>query len=129
MMQHTKAKTPGEYIAQLEEPRRSEIQQLHDLIITTVPSCTPTMEFGMLGYGRYHYKYASGREGDWFIIGLASQKHYISLYVSYSVADQFRHQLPKADIGKACIRFKHLADVDLLVLREVVKATERHHRG
>ena len=82
----------------------------------------------MLGYGSHHYRYASGREGDWFLIGLASQKRYISLYVCATdadgyVAEHYRERLPKADIGKSCIRFKRLADVDLEVLGELVGET------
>jgi hypothetical protein len=69
------------YIEQLPEPRRSEVRAVHELIRRTVPQLEPTMEFGMLGYGRLHYRYASGREGDSHLIGLAANKRYISLYV------------------------------------------------
>ena len=47
---------------------------------TPDPELEPTMEFGMMGYGKYHYKYKSGREGDWIRIGIANNKSYISLY-------------------------------------------------
>ena len=126
MVQVTSAKTPEEYIAQLVEPRRSQIQQLHELIRQTVPNLEPTMRFGMLGYGTYHYKYASGREGDWAIIALASQKNYISLYVCAEsdgkyLAEQYNEQLPKANIGKSCIRFKKAEDVDLGVIQRLLR--------
>ena len=60
----------------------------------------------MLAYGPWHYKYASGREGDWFRIGVASDKNYISLYICASdgdgyVAERYKAALPKANIGKA----------------------------
>ena len=77
----TQAPTHDAYIAALDEPRRSDVRMLHELIRTTVPELRPTMEFGMLGYGRYHYRYATGREGDAAVVGLASNKRYISLYV------------------------------------------------
>ena len=75
------ATTHEEYIERLSEPRRAEIKALHELIRQTVPQLVPTMEFGMPGYGKFHYRYATGREGDWMLIGLASNKNYISLYV------------------------------------------------
>ena len=75
------AKTPEQYVEGLPEPRRGMVADLHRLIRKTVPDLEPTMAFGMLGYGRYHYKYASGREGDWVTVALASQKNYISLCI------------------------------------------------
>jgi len=115
------AKTPEEYIETLDESRRNDITVLHELIRSTAPQLKPSMQAGMLGYGTYHYTYASGREGDWPIIGLAAQKNYISLYVNVGVAAKHRTALPKADIGKSCIRFKRLRDVDVEVLKQVIQ--------
>ncbi|HEY3259174.1 MAG TPA: DUF1801 domain-containing protein [Pseudonocardiaceae bacterium] len=121
------AATHDEYIDALDEPRRSDLRALHDLIRTTVPDLQPTMEFGMPGYGKYHYRYASGREGDWMLVGMASNKNYISLYVTANtpdgryVAEIFQPRLPKASIGKSCIRFKRLSDVDTDVLAELLR--------
>jgi uncharacterized protein YdhG (YjbR/CyaY superfamily) len=122
----TTATTPEEYIGALDEPRRSEIEQLHDLIRATVPELEPHILGGMLAYGRYHYKYASGREGDWSIIALASNKNYISLYASAStesgyVAEKYKDALPKANIGKSCIRFKKVADLDTDVIKKILR--------
>lgn len=119
------AKTPTEYIASLEEPRKTEIRALHRLIRRAAPSLEPVMLHGMLGYGPFHYRYASGREGDTTTLALAAQKRYISLYVTCSdpsgayLAESYRDQLPKADIGKSCIRFKRLDDIDLEVITEL----------
>ena len=81
MFKSTTAKTPEEYIALLEKPRRSETQRLHDLITGAFPALKPHIRSGIIGYGTYHYTYASGREGDWFVLGLSSNKNYISVYV------------------------------------------------
>ena len=120
------AKTPEDYIAKIDEPRRSEIKELYDFIRKTVPKQTPYIEVGMLGFGKYHYKYASGREGDWALIGLASQKQYISLYICATVdgqylAEKYKSRIPKASIGKSCIRIKHATDIDKDVLAEMLK--------
>jgi len=119
--------TPEQYIAQLEEPRREQVGRLNDLIRTTVPELEPYMESGIIGYGRHHFRYATGREGDWCLLGLASHKRYISLYVTAEdgkggyVAEGYRDRLPKADIGKSCVRFRLLDDLDQEVLRELVR--------
>lgn len=120
--------TPDDLIAQLAEPRRSQVRQLHELICNAAPELEPHVVSGMIGYGSYHYVYASGREGDWPILSLASRKQAISLYACAAVdgryvAEEFRDRLPKADIGKSCIRIKKLEDVDLGVLVELVKRT------
>lgn len=114
----------------IDEPRRGDIKQLHDLIRKAVPELTPYIETGMIGYGRYHYTYASGREGDWAIIGLASQKNYISVYVCGTkggkyVAETYKKKLPKANIGKSCIRFKKVEDIDLDILEQAIKEGAR----
>ena len=88
MFKTTSATTPEEYLAVLEEARRTEVTELHQLIRDTAPQLEPRIQAGMLAYGRYHYKYASGREGDWLPIGAASQKRYISLYVTSSTEEK-----------------------------------------
>jgi uncharacterized protein YdhG (YjbR/CyaY superfamily) len=120
------ATTHEQYIAEVDEKRRGDIQRLHDLVRTVAPELEPTMKFGMLGYGTYHYKYASGREGDWMTIGIANNKQYISLYCCGAdeqgyVAEQFKQRLPKANIGKGCVRFKHLDDLDQGALEELIR--------
>jgi hypothetical protein len=126
--------SPDDYIASLDEPRKTQIKKLHLLIRETVPDLEPHVQSGMLGYGRYHYKYASGREGDTFVVGIANNKRYISLYILGTeddeyVAERFKSRLPKADIGKSCVRIKKLDDVDLDVVRELVSTGARALRS
>ena len=121
--------TPVEYIASLSEPRKAEIAQLDTFIRKTVPSLKPFFLASMLAYGPYHYKYASGREGDSAIVSLSSRANYISLYVCASdgkqyLAESFKKKLPKANIGKSCVRFKRLEDIDLTVLADLLKKAE-----
>ena len=134
MFKPSKAKTIDEYIASIEEPRKSEIKKLDSFIRKTVPGLKPYFAFNMLGYGPFHYKYASGQEGDWPIISLASQKNYISVYVCGAdgkqyIAEKHKKDFPKASIGKSCIRFKKIEDIDLDTLAKVIKegkkATEK----
>lgn len=123
------AKTHGEYIAEIEDDgRREDVRKLHELVRKAAPDLEPTMEFGMMGYGKYHYKYKSGREGDWIKMAIANNKSYISLYCvgivdGAYVAEGFKKRLTKASIGKSCVRFKRLSDLDEIALEELVRAT------
>jgi len=124
----TDAKTHEQYIAEVEETRRGDIQALHDMVREVAPELEPTMDFGMLGYGKVQYKYASGREGEWMKIGIANNKQYISLYSCAAdengyVAERYKERLPKANIGKSCVRFKRLSDLDEETLRELIRET------
>lgn len=126
MKKPSAATTPEAYLDTLEEPRRGEVETLHKLIRKTVPKFAPFMLGGIIGYGKYHYKYASGREGDWFHIGLTSGKTGISVYVvavdeNGYLAEQAKAKLGKAIVGKSCIRFKKLADIDLAELTRLIK--------
>ena len=120
-----KVSTPAEYLAQLEEPRKSELTAIDALVRKTAPTLEPFIHSGMLAYGQWHYKYASGREGDWFRIGVASNKNYISLYICATdgrghVAEHYKEALPKANIGKSCVRFKRLSDLDQEALKRMI---------
>jgi hypothetical protein len=118
--------TPAEYIDRLDEPRKTEIAALDALIRKAAPKLPPFIHGGILAYGPWHYKYASGREGDWFRIGLASNKNYISLYICAGdetgyVPERFKEALPKASIGRSCVRFKRLGDLDRSVLEKMIR--------
>lgn len=126
MFKPTKAKTVKEYIDSIEEPRRTEIVKLDSFIRETAPDLKPYFSYNMLGYGPFPYKGADGKIGEWPLIALASQKNYISLYICAAdgkeyVAEKYKSKLPKASIGRSCIRFKKIEDVDLDVIKEVIK--------
>lgn len=134
MFKETNAKTPDEYIAALAEPRRSEMQRLHDFIQSVIPDLKPHIMTGMIGYGSYHYRSSSGREGEWSVVALASQKNYISVYVcgvvdGAYVAEQNKDHFPKASIGKSCIRFKRVDDIDLTELKRIILLSVEHPMG
>src|SRR5688572_6539417 len=87
----------------------------------------------IIGFGNYHYKYASGHEGDAPIIGFSPRKAEFSLYV-YSPSDEndrLLADLGKFKMGKACIYVKKLADINIPVLEKLSKASiayiEKHH--
>jgi hypothetical protein len=122
--------TPEQYLAALKEPRKGDLTRLDRLIRRAAPKLKPAIGMGMLGYGAYHYKYATGREGDSFRIMLASNASYISMYVSVLrdgawLAESYKKKLPKAKIGKSCVRFKRLDDLDEAAIVELVSEAQQ----
>jgi len=118
--------TPEQYLASLPADRRTALETIHAAIVRAAPELEPHIVSGMIGYGRYHYKYASGREGDSATVAVASQKNYISIYICAAdqdgyLAENNRHKLGKVSVGKSCIRFKKLADLDLKATMHLVK--------
>jgi hypothetical protein len=122
-----KPTTPAAYLAALPEPRRTELKALDAAIRKAAPRLKPHLGYGgtILGYGHYHYKYASGREGDCGIVGISSRAQYISLYVSgvrngVSIAETAKAKLGKVNVGKVCITFKNLSDLNLPAALDLV---------
>ena len=87
------------------------------------PKLRAYVDRGFLAYGRYEYRYATGREGDWFVLGLASNKSYIALYAPTLDLAPYVARLPGANLGRGCIRFKRTDDLDLAVVDEIVNAS------
>ena len=123
-------KTPADYIAAVDDSRRPDIEALDALIRKHAPKLEPVIMGGMLGYGPFRYRYASGRQGDACTLALASNSSYISLYCSAAdasgyVAERYRDRLPKARIGKSCVNFKKLTDLDQKALVALIKETAK----
>jgi len=119
-----------DFIDSLDEPRRSEIAELHELIRDVAPELEVQAGKDMIGYGPFHYRYASGREGDAHLLALSPRKRYISIYVLCTkdgayLAESYKDRLPKADIGKSCVRFKRPGDIDLGELRALLAEAVR----
>lgn len=80
---------------------------------------------GIVGFGKYHYKYDSGREGDSMVIGFSPRKTDLTLYVTHGL-DKFPDLLPKLGKykhGKSCLYIKKLSDVDMPTLTELIQGT------
>ena len=121
-------KSPTEYIAAVDETKRAELRKLHQLIRKTLPELKPCMVHGMIGYGPYHYRYATGREGDTARVALSAVKTGFSVHImavdakGKYVAEQAKGRLGKVSVGKSCIRFKRVADLDLDAFCDVLKS-------
>jgi len=76
----------------------------------------------IIGFGDYHYKYKSGREGDFFRIGFSPRAQNLTIYImpGFLSFDDELSRLGKYKIGKSCLYIKHLSDIDETVLREML---------
>ena len=77
----------------------------------------------IIGFGDYHYKYKSGREGDWFKIGFSPRKQNITLYLmsGFKKTDSILGRIGKYKTGKGCFYINKIEDVDLDVLKELIQ--------
>ena len=130
MFKPVKATTIEEYFEMLPPERKEIIQFLHTLIQKTAPSLKPHFAYNMLGYGSFKYKSYKKEILDWPTISLASQKNYISLYVcsvdhNEYIAEKYKDKLGKVSVGKSCIRFKKIEDLNLDTLKTVIKLAEK----
>ncbi|PQJ12247.1 hypothetical protein CJD36_000370 [Flavipsychrobacter stenotrophus] len=125
------------YIASQPEPKRGEMQVLHDRILHVLPGCKLWYETGVnsegktvsnpnVGYGSYTIKYADGSTRDFFRIGLSANTTGISVYIlgiadKKYLTDTYREKLGKATITGYCIKFKKLKDINIDVLEAAIK--------
>lgn len=126
MFKKTKADSVASYLAAVPEDRQKAIKFLHAFMKKTVPKLKPHFAYNMLGYGSFPYKNYKGEMITWPTVALANQKNYMSVYVCsiYNgkyLAELHKKELGKVSVGKSCIRFKKLEDLDLKGLAKVLK--------
>jgi hypothetical protein len=130
MFKAVTAKTVNEYFDMLPPERREAVEFLHKFIPKVAPSLKPHFAYNMLGYGSFKYTNNKKEILDWPTVGVANQKNYISLYIcavenGEYLAEKHKAELGKVSVGKSCIRFKNLEDLDLKTLEKVIKLAEK----
>ena len=115
------------------EQKKAESYQLIDLLKEWSDSEPKMWGPSIIGFGNYHYKYASGHEGDAPVLAFSPRKAALTLYV-YSDTEKSKKLLPdlgKFKMSKACIYVKQLADLNTDILREIciesIKYISEHH--
>src|SRR6056297_1796614 len=116
---------PKDFVAAVEpEKRRADAETLLDFFARVTGLTAQMWGPTMIGYGRYHYKYESGREGEFMLTGFSPRKQNLSIYIipGYRFGDMQDKlsRLGKHKLGKSCLYINKLADVDLAVLEEIV---------
>ena len=114
---------PATFIASVEHPTRRADAEYLLAMMRRITGCEPQM-WGpsIVGFGRYHYRYESGREGDFMITGFSPRKANLVVYVlpGYDDISDDLAELGKHKIGKSCLYINKLGDVDLAVLERIV---------
>lgn len=115
-----------EFLAAVENDRRREdsftVLELMKRATGEVPRMWGT---SIVGFGSYHYRYASGREGDWPRVGFSPRKQSLTIYVmpGFSTYDDLLSRLGKHRTGKSCLYVNKLADIDMDVLEQLVRSS------
>jgi len=123
---------PASFIAAVEdETKRADGFRLLELM-GSITGAEPVM-WGpsIIGFGNYHYKYESGREGDFFLTGFSPRKTALTLYImaGFSRYEDLMARLGKYKTGKSCLYIKRLSDVDEDVLSELITESVKHMRA
>ena len=112
------------------ETRKRDAKTLLDMMKKITGEKPKMWGPSIIGFGKYHYKYDSGREGDMLNVGFSPRKANLALYVMGSIAedDPLRDKLGKYKTGKSCLYINKLEDVDLKVLERLVAKSYRTTR-
>jgi hypothetical protein len=126
-----------DYLAGQPEPKRSELQELHNRILEASPGCRLWFSDGRnvegkivanpsVGYGLYTIRYADGTSKEFYQIGLSANKTGISVYIlglddKTYLAEMFGKTIGKASVTGYCIKFRTLSDIDVDVLQEAIR--------
>ncbi|MFO7632659.1 MAG: DUF1801 domain-containing protein [Caldilinea sp.] len=120
------------FLATVEDPRKRE--DCHTLInIMQAAAGEEPRMWGdaIVGFGRYRYKYATGRTGEWLLVGFSPRKQNLTLYImaGFDQYDDLLAKLGKHTTGKSCLYVKRLSDLDMAVLKMLVEASVAHMRA
>ena len=106
-----------------DEQRRRECRAVMTIMKAATGASPKMWGPSIVGYGSYHYKYDSGREGDWFLAGFSPRKQDLTLYIMSGFAGhaELMQKLGRHKTGVSCLYLRTLDDVDLDVLSELVR--------
>ena len=111
------------FLEKIADPQRREDAMAVAELMKTVTKKEPKMwGSSIVGFGDYHYKYASGREGDWFAMGVSPRKDSLTVYISRGFREypELMEKLGKFKTGQSCLHIKKLTDVDQKVLKQLM---------
>ena len=127
-----------EYITSHKEPKRSDLENLHQIILAFMPDCklwffdgkndeNKTVSNPNIGYGLHIMKYADGKTRDFYKIGLSANTTGISVYImgvedKKYLANTMGEKIGKASVTSYCIKFKKLDDINIDVLKEAIQS-------
>jgi hypothetical protein len=113
----------ADFLSKIEDDkRRSDAQLVHDLLTDLITDSPKMWGTSIVGFGEYHYKYESGREGDFFKVGYSPRKQNLAIYIiaGFDRYDELMTRLGKYKTGKSCLYIKKIEDVNLEVLKDLI---------
>jgi len=113
----------SKFLNSIEDPqRKKDAKSLHKLMKDITADKAVMWGTSIVGYGNYHYKYDSGREGDFMKVGFSPRKNALTLYImpGFKRYPDLLDKLGKHKIGKSCLYIKQLDDVDIAILKELI---------
>lgn len=110
--------------------RREECRTLAALMRRVTKAQPALWGSSIVGFGTYHYVYASGREGDWFLTGFSPRKQNLTLYImaGFERYDELMRNLGKFKTGTSCLYIPSLEDIDMKVLERLIQQSVAHTR-
>ncbi len=134
-MAENKTKATGKSVAQFlasVEPaeRRKDCRTVAKLMGEITKAPARMWGASIVGFGTYHYRYESGREGDFLLAGFSPRKNDLTLYImaGFERHDELMKKLGRHSTGKSCLYLRRLADVDMKVLKTLITESVRHMR-
>lgn len=115
-----------DFLAAIEDDkRRADATRLREIMEEVSGQAAEVWEYGILGVGRYHYRYATGHEGEAGAFGFAPRKANMTLYIvgGFEGHEGTLARLGKHKIGKSCLYINRLAGVDESALRELIQSS------
>jgi hypothetical protein len=111
-----------------DEQKRRDCFTLLDIMKQITKTQPKMWGSSVVGFGSYHYRYESGREGDWFLTGFSPRKQNLTLYImaGFEQYDELLKKLGRHTTGKSCLYVKRLADIDLPTLKNLIRQSVRH---
>ncbi|MBY8986352.1 MAG: DUF1801 domain-containing protein [Candidatus Lokiarchaeota archaeon] len=122
-------KSVGEFLKKVEYPTKREDCKTILNLMKEITKEEPVMwGDSIVGFGSYHYKYASGREGDWFLVGFSPRKQNLTIYLmsGFEKYKEILNDLGKFRTGKSCLYINKLNDINMQKLRELVSESVKH---
>ena len=113
------------------ETKRKDSLEILDMMSAITGSSPVLWGSSLVGFGRYHYKYASGREGDFFLTGFSPRKQALTIYImpGFSEYETILGNLGKYKTGKSCLYVKKLDEIDRDLLRELITKSVAYMRA
>ena len=106
-----------------DEKKREDCYQILKIMKKATKAEPKMWGTSIIGFGDYHYKYATGRENDWFVTGFSPRAQNLTLYIMGGWDQELLKQLGKYKTGKGCLYIKKLEAVDTNVLRDLITAS------